>query len=163
MEWTAPTLGLLQEVLPSTELAITSQQSPDLADGLMRGRLDMAFLRPEKNAPGLVYRMLRQEPLIVLMPAGHVLTAKERSPLPISPAILWWGVPASNSPALRAATDRYATRTGIDLTPDHEALNLAMAISLIASTGGLSLLPLYARNLLPLTVVSRPPAGMSRP
>jgi LysR family hca operon transcriptional activator len=34
-----------------------------------------------------------------------------------------------------------------------------MAISLVASTGGVALLPLYAQNLLPKTVVSRPIQG----
>jgi LysR family hca operon transcriptional activator len=34
-----------------------------------------------------------------------------------------------------------------------------MAISLVASTGGISLLPLYSQNLLPKTVVSRPMRG----
>ena len=48
---------------------------------------------------------------------------------------------------------------GIDLTPDHEVLNLSMAISLVASTGGVSLLPDYARNMLPPSVVSRPLLG----
>ena len=35
-----------------------------------------------------------------------------------------------------------------------------MAISLIASTGGVGVLPLYARNLLPPAVISRPLAGV---
>ena len=48
---------------------------------------------------------------------------------------------------------------GIDLTPHHVAENLSMAISLVASTRGVSLLPLYARNLLPPSVVSRPIQG----
>jgi LysR family hca operon transcriptional activator len=48
---------------------------------------------------------------------------------------------------------------GIDLTPDHEALNPAVAISLVASTGGMGLLPLYVRNMLPPTVISRPLDG----
>ena len=34
-----------------------------------------------------------------------------------------------------------------------------MAISLVASTRGISLLPLYARNLLPPSVVNRPLPG----
>ena len=34
-----------------------------------------------------------------------------------------------------------------------------MAISLVASTHGLALMPAYARNLLPPSVVSRPLAG----
>jgi LysR family transcriptional regulator, hca operon transcriptional activator len=37
--------------------------------------------------------------------------------------------------------------------------NLSMAMSLVASTGGVALMPLYARNLLPSTVISRPLDG----
>jgi LysR family transcriptional regulator, hca operon transcriptional activator len=43
--------------------------------------------------------------------------------------------------------------------PDHQAENLAMAISLVASTGGIGLFPLYAQNLLPKTIVVRPIRG----
>jgi LysR family hca operon transcriptional activator len=39
-------------------------------------------------------------------------------------------------------------RNGLTVGPAHQAENLAMAISLIASTGGIILLPLYAQNLL---------------
>jgi LysR family hca operon transcriptional activator len=37
--------------------------------------------------------------------------------------------------------------------------NLAMAISLVASTRGVALLPAYARNFLPWSVISRPLEG----
>ena len=160
MEWMTPLMGLLQEAMPSSEITIHSQQSPDLAEGLMRGRLDLAFLRPERNTPGLVYRLLRTEPLIVLMPAGHRLARRRTvAPQDMADEILI-GVPNSNSPALRAVTDAYGKRVGLDLTPAHEAMNLAMAISLVASRGGVSLLPLYyTRGLLPPTVVSRPLTG----
>jgi len=36
-----------------------------------------------------------------------------------------------------------------------------MAISLLASTGGISILPLYAQNLLPKTIVARPIHGVA--
>jgi LysR family transcriptional regulator, hca operon transcriptional activator len=39
------------------------------------------------------------------------------------------------------------------------AVNIAMAISLVASTRGLALMPAYAGNLLPQSVVSRPLEG----
>jgi DNA-binding transcriptional LysR family regulator len=42
---------------------------------------------------------------------------------------------------------------------DHGVDNLAMAISLVASTRGLALMPAYARDLLPWSVVSRPLEG----
>jgi LysR family hca operon transcriptional activator len=37
--------------------------------------------------------------------------------------------------------------------------NIAMAISLVASIRGLALMPAYAKNLLPWSVVSRPLEG----
>ncbi len=40
------------------------------------------------------------------------------------------------------------------MPPDHEALNIAMAVSLVASTGDVALLPFYVRNMLPPSFVS---------
>jgi LysR family hca operon transcriptional activator len=60
---------------------------------------------------------------------------------------------------LRTVIDEYLRRSGIDITPDHEVDNLAMAMSLVASTRGVALLPAYAQNFLPWSVVSRPLDG----
>jgi DNA-binding transcriptional LysR family regulator len=40
--------------------------------------------------------------------------------------------------------------------------NMAMAMSLVASTRGVALMPAYAKNLLPPSVVSRPPEALTR-
>jgi len=160
-EWLTAVMGIMRDELPSTEVVILSLSSPDLADGLMRGRIDLAFLRHERNTTGLVFTRLIDEPLIVLMAADHRLTEKDA----ITPADFAGeplvGVPHDKSPALRAVTDAYGARIGLDLTPDHYVDNLSMAMSLVASTGGIALMPLYARNLLPPTVVSRPLAGVA--
>ena len=42
-----------------------------------------------------------------------------------------------------------------------EPLDLAMAMSLVASTRGIALLPAYAKNFLPWSVVSRPLEGVA--
>jgi LysR family hca operon transcriptional activator len=60
---------------------------------------------------------------------------------------------------LRAVTEEYLRRCGLDIKLDHGVDNLAMAISLVASTRGLALMPAYAKNLLPWSVVSRPLEG----
>jgi LysR family hca operon transcriptional activator len=159
MDWLPAVMGILRAELPSTEVIIHSQDSPDLAAGLIRGKIDLAFLRPEKQAPGLKFRLLRKDPLIVLMPRDHALAARSSiRPQDIAGEI-FIGVSAIRAPTLRAAIEDYAGRTGIALKPEHQAENLAMAISLVASTGGICLLPLYAKNLLPKTVVSRPVQG----
>jgi LysR family hca operon transcriptional activator len=158
-EWLPAIMRLMHEALPNTEVVIHSLSSPDLAAGLMDGRLDLAFLRRERNTPGIVFSTLREEPLIVLMTADHRLTARETiRPADIGAERLI-GVPADKSPALRAVTDAYGARLGIDLTPDFDVDNLSMAMSLVVSTGGIALMPLYARNLAPPTVATRPLEG----
>jgi LysR family hca operon transcriptional activator len=60
---------------------------------------------------------------------------------------------------LRAVTEDFLRRSGLDIKLDYGVDNLAMAISLVASTRGLALMPAYAKNLLPWSVVSRPLEG----
>jgi LysR family hca operon transcriptional activator len=159
-EWLPAVMAIMRDELPNTEVIIHSLSSPDLADGLMRGKIDIAFLRHERSAPGIVFTRLIDEPLIVLMPADHRLAARDAiTPEDIAAEQLV-GVPHDKSPALRAVIDAYGARIGIDLTPDHYVDNLSMAVSLVASTRGIGLMPLYARNLLPPTVISRPLAGV---
>jgi LysR family hca operon transcriptional activator len=154
-EWLTAVMSIMRDELPSTEVVILSLSSTDLADGLMRGKIDLAFLRREPNTAGLVFTHLREEPLIVLMRADHRLAARDAvTPEDIAGEQLV-GVPYEKSPVLRSITDAYGAQLGIDLTPNHLVDNLSMAMSLVASTGGIALMPLYARNLMPSTVVGR--------
>src|SRR5882762_8728533 len=75
INWLAPTMNVLHDELKDIEVTVSSDYSPDLAQALVRGRLDLAFLRVE---PGydLEYRVVDREPLIVLMPSDHRLTAR---------------------------------------------------------------------------------------
>lgn len=158
-DWLPAVMRIMRDELPNTEVVIHSLSSPDLADGLARGKIDLAFLRRERHAPGVVFTRLIDEPLIVLMRSGHRLAKREAiKPDDIAGEPLV-GVPHDKSPALRSVTDAYGVRLGIDLTPDHFVDNLSMAMSLVASTGGIALMPLYARNLLPPTVTYRLLAG----
>ncbi|MDB6086255.1 MAG: bacterial regulatory helix-turn-helix, lysR family protein [Gammaproteobacteria bacterium] len=56
-------------------------------------------------------------------------------------------------------SENYLQRSGLEIKLDHGVDNMAMAMSLVASTRGLALMPAYARNLLPWSVVSRPLEG----
>jgi LysR family transcriptional regulator, hca operon transcriptional activator len=159
MDWLPAVMDILRAELPSTEVVIHSQDSPDLAAGLIRGKIDLAFLRPEKQAPGLKFRLLRKDPLIVLMPHDHALAARAFVRPQDLVGEIFIGTSPRSAPTLRAAVDGYISELGLALKPDHIAENISMAISLVASTRGVSMLPLYAQNLLPKTVVSRPIRG----
>ena len=157
MNWLPPAMHVLHDELKNIEVTVTSDYSPNLAEALTRGRLDLAFLRVE---PGydLDYHVVEQEPLIVLMPSDHRLTARDA----IRPQdfVGETFIAGSNKAAvLRDVTDDYLRRSGLDIQLDHGVDNMAMAMSLVASTRGLALMPAYAQNLLPASVVSRPLAG----
>jgi LysR family hca operon transcriptional activator len=157
MDWLPAVMEILRAELPSTEVVLFSQDSPDLAAGLIRGKIDLALLRPEKQASGLKFRLLRKDPLIVVMRRNHSLAARNLIRPQDIAGQKFIGVSPLRAPTLWAVIDDCIKLIGV--RPDHQAEDLAMAISLVASSGGIGLLPLYAKNLLPKTVVSRPIRG----
>src|ERR1700730_11052311 len=50
IDWLPHAMRVLHDELPNIEVTVSSQNSPDLADDLTRGRLDAAFMRPEERA-----------------------------------------------------------------------------------------------------------------
>ena len=157
MTWLPRAMHVLRDELKNIQVTVSSDYSPDLAEALVRGRLDLAFLRVE---PGydLGYHVVDREPLIVLMPSDHRLTARSCvSPQALVGEIFIGG--SNKAAVLRAVTEDYFRRSGVDIKLDHGVDNMAMAISLVASTRGVALMPEYAKNLLPPSVVSRPLVG----
>jgi LysR family hca operon transcriptional activator len=160
LTWMPEALRILRDELPNVDVMISSQYSPLLADGLSKGRIDAAVLRREKGVPGLAFRLLIKEPLMVILPGDHHLAA--RQVISLGELVGETFVTVSHTaPVLRAAIDDYLKRSKINITPAHEADHLAMAMSLIASTGGVGLLPAYAQNFLPRSVTSRPLQGQT--
>jgi LysR family hca operon transcriptional activator len=158
MDWLPEAMHILRDELPNIDVTIASEYSPVLADGLMRGRLDLAFMRREANAADLLFRTVTQEPLVAVLPSDHRL-ASEKSVAVAEIANAPFINVSSTAPALRIVIDDYIRQTGLAITPAHEADNIAMAISLVASTRGFALLPRYVQNFLPWSVVSRPIKG----
>src|SRR6201988_463781 len=73
LTWMPEALQILRDELPNIDVMISSQYSPLLADGLSKGKLDAAFLRKERALPDLAFRLLVNEPLIVILPSDHRL------------------------------------------------------------------------------------------
>jgi LysR family hca operon transcriptional activator len=158
MDWFTEAVRLLRDELPSTEVILVSQTSPELASALLRGKVDVAFLRPEPEMPDLVFKHLTSEPLLVILPSDHRLAKLDA----ISPRDIEGETfvnVSDTAPTLRVVIDDYLRKSGVSIATAHEAAGLSMAVSLIASTRGVALLPVYALNFLPRSVVGRPLAG----
>jgi LysR family hca operon transcriptional activator len=156
--WLPEALRILREENPDIDITLSSQSSPELAGALMRGKVDLAFMRREEQAPGLAFKSLIKEPLVAVLPNGHRLAAQKHirpQDLAAEPFVM----PTKVAPALKVVIDAYARKNGIAFQSEFEAENLSMAMSLTVSTGGLTLLPAYARNLLSPAVTTRPLQG----
>jgi LysR family hca operon transcriptional activator len=158
IDWLPAVTKVLRHELCNLELNVSSDYSPDLADALMRGKIDAAFMRIEPGFSELTFVPVAQEALVVLMPSDHRLTALDE----IDPQAFVGEIFISGSRkagVLRRVTEEFLKRSGVDITPTHGVDNIAVAITLVASTRGLSLMPAYAKNMLPWSVVSRPLKG----
>jgi LysR family hca operon transcriptional activator len=157
VEWLPRATSILRDELLNIEIRVSSDHSTMLADDLQRGKLDIAFLRREQK-PDLEYKLVAEEPLVVVLPSDHPLAEREA----IDPHDLvgetFIGI--STVPlVLRAVINDYLKRCRIEIVPHLEIDNFAMAISLVASTRGVALLPVSAENFLKWSVISRPLKG----
>ncbi|MEK6347038.1 MAG: LysR substrate-binding domain-containing protein [Burkholderia sp.] len=157
MTWLTDVMHLLREQFPNIEVTVSSDYSTELAAALARGELDAAFMRAEAGYD-LDYRKVGEEPLIVLMPSDHPLTAQQAvdpQSLRHEPFIAM----ADKARFLRQLIDAYLAEQGVTVEVAQSVDNPAMVMSLIASLRALTLIPAYVQNLMPWSVASRPLAG----
>jgi LysR family hca operon transcriptional activator len=158
LTWMPEVFRILRDELPNIDVMISSQYSPPLANALLKGTIDAAFLRREQGFPELAFRHLIKEPLVVVLPSDHRLASLKA----ISPAELvgeTFVTVAHTAPVLRGVIDNYLKRSGIHITPAHEIDHVVMGMTVIASTRGVGLLPAYAKDFLNRSVTSRPLKG----
>ena len=164
--WLPEALKLLRNELPNIHVVISTQNSPQLAEALLHGGIDVAFLRREDGSGDLDYRPLVEETFEVFLPSDHPLAAKTAIDVREIVGETFISVSGTalsisgKQPALRRAIDRYLKGNGIEIKPSHEVDNLGGVMSLIASTRGIALLPRYAKTFLPASVTTRPLGGV---
>jgi LysR family transcriptional regulator, hca operon transcriptional activator len=156
--WLPEALRILRGEQPDVEITLASQSSPELAGALMRGKVDVAFLRREKDAPGIAFKSLIREPLVAVLPADHRLAAQKAVRVQDF-AHETYISPTRVAPALKAVIENYAAKSGVMLKPEYDAENISSVLSLVTSTGGVTLMPLYVKLMMSPSVVIRPLQG----
>src|SRR5262249_32483742 len=124
-------------------------------DALVRGRLDLAFMRREGGLPDLEFHQLAREQIVAVMPSDHAL-AKKTSVTAEEIARESFIHMSGTAPVFRQVIDDYFQGKGLRVKGDQKIDNLGMAMSLVASTRAVTLLPAYAKNFLTWSVTSRP-------
>jgi LysR family hca operon transcriptional activator len=153
VDWLPRVMQLLRADLPNIDFRVSSLHSPAVADAVQRGEVDLGFSRLERR-PGVTYRVIAREPIVAILPSDHRLAAS----VAIDPQELRGEVFIGYTDiphVLREVVRRYFEAHHVEVNPTQYLDNLATGISLVASTGGVTLLPAYAEPLLPRSVVSR--------
>lgn len=157
VDWLPHVTRILRAELPKIEFKVTSMFSPDVAEALRSGEIDLGFMRVERQ-PEVTFVVIAKEPIVVVLPSDHRL-AEERE---IDPKALEGETLVGFSDfaiVLRGVVEGYLRGKGIALTPSHRVENPATLLSLVASLRGVALMPAYIEALLPWSVVSRPLKG----
>jgi LysR family transcriptional regulator, hca operon transcriptional activator len=157
VDWLPHVTRILRAELPKIEFKVTSMYSPDLAEAVQNGEIDLGFLRVEPK-PDVTYDVVAKEPIVVILPSDHPL-AEEKE---IDPKVLEGETLVGFSGVaivLRTVVEDYLLRKGIALTPSHRVETFSTVLSLVASLRGVALMPAYVEALLPWSVVSRPLKG----
>ena len=153
VDWLPHVTRILRAELPKIEFKVTSMYSPDLAEALQNGEIDLGFLRVEPK-PDVTYRVIMKEPIVVILPSDHPLAAETA----IDPKALEGEILVGFSDfaiILRDLVEGYLVSQGVTLKPSHRVETFSTVLSLVASLRAVALMPAYVEGLLPWSVVSR--------
>jgi LysR family hca operon transcriptional activator len=157
VEWLPHVTHILRDQLKEIDFRVSSDFSPAVAEAVQRGEIDLGFSRVEPQ-PDVTYVVIASEPIVAILADAHPLAGRsEIDPVELGeyPFIGYTDTPH----VLRGIVEHYLRERGVSVSSSHFLDSFATGISLVASTGGLTLLPAYVEKLLPRSVVSRPLVG----
>ena len=145
----------LSDEFPGTSLELFVA---DAYEPARRPTPDLQFVvRPEGTAPPSGYRVepLVRDPFVVVLPAGHPLTAREQVPLPVLADHDWIDNEPSHGSCWQVVA-RACASAGIRPCYRIQAPDYSSAVALVAGGLGISVMPAVATQSLPPGVEWRP-------
>ncbi|MQA82828.1 MAG: LysR family transcriptional regulator [Streptosporangiales bacterium] len=137
-----------QERNPDVQLELHSEMlTPAQAEGLLEGRIDVGVLRPPVTAEGLVVEMVREEPLVVLMPTQHPLAGARSISLETLADEPFISYPSNPPSSVYGVVIDACRRAGFVPNVRHELAETASMVAMVAAGMGIALVPESVRQL----------------
>jgi DNA-binding transcriptional LysR family regulator len=148
---------LFRAVKPQTELVLVEKLSVEQNEALNAGRIDVGFGRLRLDDPRVKREVLREEPLVLAIPAEHPL-ASATTPLSLLAAVPYTLLiyPRSPRPSYADQVLSLFRDKGVEPMTVHEVQEMQTALGLVASGMGLCVVPASAQRLRRDEVVYRP-------
>lgn len=150
-------MRMFRSARPHTEVMLLEMSTVEQIEALKAGRIDVGFGRVRLDDPAVQREVLREEPLVLAIPADHPL-AHERGPLSLAAAAPYPLLIYPRSPRPSCADQVLSMFRDRSLEPltVHEVQELQTAVGLVASGMGLCLVPSGIQQLRRDEVVYRP-------
>lgn len=148
--------GPLRAAFPGWRIVTRGAHSIRLVRALQQGTIDAAFIGLHTEAPGLTVETLREEALVLALPAGHALARRRSVGLgEIGDTPLFWFERRLN-PGFYDHCAALFARLGFAPAMLPEPLEHHVTLGLIAAGQGVALVPASMRQLRRDGVVYRP-------
>jgi DNA-binding transcriptional LysR family regulator len=132
----------LRAGLPGVELELHGELlTPGQVERLLEGTLDLGVLRPPVYQRQLVVEVVRREPLILVLPAGHPLVARESIPVEELADEPFVSYPSHFRSVLHDAVETACAEHGFLPKVVLEVSETSTLVSFVAAGLGVSLVP----------------------
>ncbi|MQA87985.1 MAG: LysR family transcriptional regulator [Streptosporangiales bacterium] len=133
---------------PDVTLDLHSEMlTPAQVDALLEGRIAVGVLRPPVNAKGLVVEVLREEPIVVLLPVQHPAAASRVLDLKSLRDETFVGYPSKPPSTLHSVMVSACRQAGFVPAIRQEVAETATLVTLVAAGLGLALVPASVQHL----------------
>lgn len=150
-------LGTYRERFPDVELTLHEWTTSKQVEELRAGRIQVGFLRGPIRDEGLVVEhVLRGEPVVVALPEGHRLAARDTVQLEMLADEPFIMVPRDKEPTGHDEYVSICRPAGFSPKVVQEAHHVHTAVALVASGVGVCLVPASVQNLRRPGAVYRP-------
>jgi len=127
---------------PEVVVSPAASSTPLLVARLQAGQIDVAFVRPPiSDSAGLVLEELVDEPVVIVVPGGHKLSAKTSAPLSALAEETLVLFPRENNPNNYDMVIDACLRAGFRPRLGQEAPRILSVIPMVAAGLGVSIVP----------------------
>lgn len=148
-------LKVFRERYPLVRTTLHNLVTTEQVQALRAGQIQVGILHPPLLEASLHLEIIRSEPLVVVLPAEHMLAAREKIALAQLREEAFVMYPRAWNPGLFDQTTSLCQRAGFHMRFGQEALGWESIISLVAANFGVALVPASARLLRSVGVVYR--------
>lgn len=152
-------LTILRAQFPETRFILRSLPTGEQWQALTSGNIDIGFLRPPVDSPGLNSEVILRERLVALLPENHPCSAQDEVSLRDLASTPYLQIARQHAGNILNLTDDLAAREGVTLNTVQEVENVLTLLTLVSLSVGFAIMPDYVEQLPFRKTVARPLAG----